>query len=151
MRAKTLGLTLTTLAVAAVPALAAAPKPGLELTGTTSQGKPVTARVTADGKGLRMTFRTTFTCSDGRTPTVTSTFKRDVPKISSTGRITLTKTYRDLPGSTVIKGADEVDETQRIRGSFSKAGRSFKLTTSFRVVGEGVTCTQKGTVSAAVR
>lgn len=151
-RHRLLLLTLAALLVlaGAGAALAAAPRKGHRYTGTTSQHRKVTARVTSDGKTLQLRFDQVFTCSNGHQKVTNVKFLHQAPRIRADGSFDYHKTYADEPG---VPGFDEVHtDVQGVTGRFTADGARVSGTVTGDATGKesGLHCTSKVTFSAKV-
>lgn len=153
-RAHALGLAATAgglLVTGAIPALADAPVKGGAYAGTTSQGRPVTGRVTSDGKRLQLRFADVLSCDDGRKVRGQSRYVRQAPTIKADGTIAYFKRYTHQPANSVFPHGTK--QLQRVTGSFAAAGRSARIRVAQSVIGYrgGPTCKEVVTFTLRLR
>jgi len=132
----------------ALPALAAKPPKNATYSGTTSQERRLSARVTSDAKGLQLEFDQVYRCNRGPTKTTHTTFKKQRPTIREDGTFSYFKTYRDL--APVPGFGERHTQRQRVTGSFGPGARTVKGRVASSVVGvSGLRC--KATVTFTAR
>ena len=97
-------------------AASAAPPPSARYRGKTSQHRPISLRVTSDGRGLQMEFDQVFRCNRGPKKVAHAVYRKQRPEIRPDGTFSYTKTFRDL--APIPGFAERHDEHQRVTGSF---------------------------------
>lgn len=143
-------LALFAMLFAAVSALAARPAGSARYTGTTSQDRRLSARVTSDAKGLQLEFDEVFRCNRGPRKLTHAVYKKQRPTILEDGTFDYSKTYRDLPPAPGF--AERRTERQHVTGGFSADGTRLKGRAATTIVGRsGLRCTATVTFKARLR
>lgn len=136
--------------LAALPAFAARPAGSKKYTGTTSQDRRVSARVTSDRKGLQIEFDEVFRCNNGRRKSTHAVYKKQRPTIRRDGTFNYSRTYRNLPPAPGFN--ERRTERQHVTGSFSAGGTRVKGRAATTIVGRsGLRCSSKVTFKARRR